>query len=88
MEAIGGLEQRLDLYPKLRQRVEELLRLVEGTQADLLTANEVEAQVGESLRQLGREVIEDWAQTQHARQHKAWSAREGVTQKEKKRCGG
>lgn len=88
MEEIGRLEQRLEAYPKLRQRMEEVLRFVEGSEGELATANEVEEEVGEQLRQMGREVIEEWARTQQGRQERAWTARAGVTKKEKKRWGG
>lgn len=88
MEQIRGIDERLANYPDLRQRVEQLLDIVEGQHGEILKADEVELLVGEHLRGLGQELIQDWAQTQSSRQENAWDQRPGVSRKEKKLYGG
>lgn len=88
MHKFRGIDERLANYPDLRQRVEQLLDLVEGQQGEILKADEVELQVDEHLRSLGQELIQNWAQTQSSRQRKAWNDRRGVSRKEKKTYGG
>lgn len=83
-----SLEERLADYPKVRERIEELLEIVEGDEEEVRRADEIEEQVDQQVRGLGRETIQSWAQTQAARQERAWSRRGGVTRKEKKDCGG
>jgi hypothetical protein len=88
MHHIRGIDERLANFPDLRQRVEHLLDIVEGQEGEILKADEVELQVDEQLRAMGQELIQNWAQTQSSRQHKAWDQRLGVSRKEKKLCGG
>lgn len=88
METNGNLEQRLEAYPKLRRRFEEILSLVEEGRADLKTADEVEEEVCEQVRRMGLEVLQDWALGRQAGQEAAWNSRVGVTRKEKKQSGG
>jgi hypothetical protein len=83
-----SLDERLADYPKLRERIEELLEIVEGDDEPVRRADEVEEQVDEQVRGLGRQTIQSWAERQAARQERAWSRRAGVTRKEKKTCGG
>jgi hypothetical protein len=82
------LEERLADYPRLREQMEELLEIVEGTEQEARRADEVEEQVDQQVRGLGRQTIQSWAETQAARQERAWGRRVGVTRKEKKTCGG
>jgi hypothetical protein len=88
MHLIRGIDERLANFPDLRQRVEQLLDIVEGQQGEILKADEVEQFVDQHLRSLGQELIHNWAQTQSYRQQKAWSQRPGVSKKEKKLYGG
>jgi len=83
-----SLEERLAEHPKLRLRFEELLALVENEAGTVVRADAAEAQVDQQLRGLGQEVLQEWAEAQAARQERAWSARAGVSRKEKKVSGG
>jgi len=83
-----SLEERLVEHPKLRLRFEELLTLVENEGEAVSRADEAEQRIEQQLRGLGQEVLQEWAQAQAARQERAWSARAGVTRKEKKVSGG
>lgn len=83
-----SLDERLADYPKLREQIEELVEIVEGDDEQVRRADEVEEQVDEQVRGMGRQTIQSWAETQAARQERAWSRRGGVTRKEKKASGG
>jgi hypothetical protein len=53
------LEQRLAAYPRLRERRERLLDLVENSADDVILADEAERRVIEEMRQMGQEVLQD-----------------------------
>ena len=56
------LSQRIKRHPLLRARVESLLGVVEDTGGDLEKADAAERRVIEELRQMGNEVLTEWAQ--------------------------
>lgn len=56
------LLQRINRHPLLRARVESLLGVVEDTGGDLEKADAAERRVIEELRQMGNEVLTEWAQ--------------------------
>ncbi len=56
-----SLEKRLNKHPHLRNRIEELLKIVENADGDLKKADEAEQRVIEELRKMGNEVLHDWA---------------------------
>jgi endonuclease/exonuclease/phosphatase family metal-dependent hydrolase len=56
------LLQRINRHPLLRARVESLLGVVEDTEGDLEKADAAERRVIEELRQMGNEVLTEWAQ--------------------------
>ena len=56
------LLQRIKRHPLLRARVESLLGVVEDAEGDLEKADEAERRVIEELRQMGNEVMTEWAQ--------------------------
>jgi hypothetical protein len=55
------LVKRLQQHPELRERVEELLRIVENADGETSTADETEEQIAEQLRKLGQEAMQTWA---------------------------
>ena len=57
----GSLEERLKSHPHLRERIEQLISIVEDTEGDIDKADEAERRVIEELRRLGQEVVQDWA---------------------------
>jgi len=69
------LEERLDAHPKLKA---QLLTLLELAESDIERADEVEERTVESVRSLGRQVIQDWAEQQEQKISK--SVREAVCQ--------
>ena len=52
------LEERLTTHPELKA---QLLTLLELAESDIERADEVEERTVESVRSLGRQVIQDWA---------------------------
>jgi hypothetical protein len=59
-----SLEEKLNRYPKLKSRVESLLAVVENAAGDLDKADAAEQRVIEEVRQMGNEVLHDWARSQ------------------------
>jgi hypothetical protein len=53
--------EKLERHPELKARMESLLDVVENTNGDLVKAAEAEQRVIEELRQMGNEVLSDWA---------------------------
>lgn len=65
---LSSFDDQLKAHPQLRERFEELLALVEAARGSLNRADEVEQRVIETLRRLGLEVLQDWADGQVAQQ--------------------
>lgn len=80
-----SLEERLRQHPALRARVEQLLDLVENTEGQYVRADETELAVVKHVRQLGQELLQEWAETGAARVSRAWDEQAAVQRKEKKR---
>jgi hypothetical protein len=53
--------ERINRHPELRDRVSSILDVVENTRGDLIQADAAEKRTIEVLRQLGSEVLHDWA---------------------------
>lgn len=70
-ETESGLEARLSAHPHLKARIEELLVLVEASSGEVQQADEAERRVIEGLRQLGHELLTDWAVEQERRRVEA-----------------
>lgn len=56
-----NLEKRLNKHPHLKNRIEQLIKIVEDADGDLKKADEAEKRVIEELRKMGNEVLHDWA---------------------------
>ena len=52
---------RLNQHPKLRERMEALLNVVENTAGDCTKADDAEQAVIEELRKMGNEALHGWA---------------------------
>ena len=83
-----SMEERLREHPELRARFEQMLDLVENTEGDCVRADEAEARVLEQVRDLGQELLQDWAEIGQARVEQAWDKRRDVSRKEKKLSAG
>lgn len=56
--------ERLNRHPALKQRMKLILDLTENTEGDLIKADDAERRTIESVRQLGSEIMHDWANRQ------------------------
>ncbi|MBU1053726.1 MAG: hypothetical protein KKC46_07840 [Proteobacteria bacterium] len=56
-----SLKKRLNKHPHLKNRIVQLLEIVENADGDLKKADEAEKRVIEELRKMGNEVLHDWA---------------------------
>ena len=53
--------EKLNTHPKLKARIESLFEMVENSNGDWTTAAEAEQRVREELRQMGNELLRNWA---------------------------
>lgn len=56
---------KLDKHPRLKKRFDEILGVAENSSGELVTADDAEMKAIEEVRKLGREVVQEWAITQH-----------------------
>jgi len=61
-----ALEELLASHPELRERVESLVDIIYDTRGELDRADDAEERVIGELRQLGQEVMENWAKKKEA----------------------
>jgi len=55
------LIHQLNRHPRLKNRIERLLQVVENTAGDVTLADAAERRVIEEIRQMGQEALETWA---------------------------
>lgn len=68
MNTDDELIRKLENHPRLKMRFQEILHIAENTSGELITADEAETKAIEELQKLGREVMQEWADSQHQRQ--------------------
>ena len=83
-----SLEARLRAYPELRAKIETMLSLIENAGGDVEKAAVAEQRVIDALRELGNDVLHQWAYRQQAKKEAEATAQPGVNRKEKKRSPG
>jgi hypothetical protein len=81
----NSLEERLNKHPQLKTRVEALLNVVENSENHLENANLAEQKVIAEIRQMGQEVLEDWAIQQADRITKEFRSTHPVVKKQGKK---
>ncbi len=79
-----SIENRLNKHPHLKNRIEQILKIVENTVGDLKKADEAEKRVIEELRKLGNEVLHDWASGREKQEAEAVNKR-GLAKNGKKK---
>ena len=77
------LAERLKQHPELARRFEMILDIVDNAAGDVEKADEAERRAIEAVRQLGNEVLQDWAQRQHQKKEQQYDAKAEVNRKEK-----
>jgi hypothetical protein len=78
-----SLEERLGEYPGLKAKIENLLGIIENSGGDVEKAAEAERRIIEELRQMGNEVLHDWACRQQQKKEQEYDAKPSVNRKEK-----
>ncbi len=61
---IKTLAEKLSQYPELKSRFEELVSIIENAQGETTIADIAEQRVIDSLRDLGQQTLQNWAQKQ------------------------
>ena len=82
------LETRLEQYPELRAKIEAMLGLIEGAGGEVEKAAVAEQRVIDAMRELGHDILQQWAHRQEQHQAATCQATPGVNRKEKKRSTG
>jgi len=80
---------RLKQHPKLRERVESLLQVVENTAGDCTRADDAERHVIEELRKMGNDALHCWAEKSAQETTEALRKQQpGLHGDGKKKCAG
>ena len=79
-----SVEARLKAYPELRAKIETMLSMIENAGGDVEKAAVAEQRVIDALRELGNDVLHQWAYRQQAKKEAESTAQPGVNRKEKK----
>src|SRR5216683_7620232 len=82
------LLRRLGEYPELKAKIENMLAIIENAGGDVEKADEAERRIIEELRQMGNEVLHDWARRQQQKKEEEYNTQPGVNRKEKKSSSG
>jgi hypothetical protein len=83
-----SLDERLREYPELRERFEEMLKIVENSEGDVVKADDAEELVVQEIRRIGRTAMQGWAERKHRRVVREFDKRKGLSRKEKKTSTG
>jgi hypothetical protein len=81
------VDERLSAHPQLKERLEAVLAIVEGTKAAVQQAEEAERRVITELRRLGAEALRSWAAQQEGEQSRAVSQQGAVRSGKKNSTG-
>lgn len=82
------LVERLAKYPELRERMEQILEIVENSQGDANTADEAEERAVEEVRKLGQEILGAWAVGREQKLEQEYDRRNDYRRKGKKKSFG
>ena len=83
-----SLEARLKTYPELRAKIETMLSIIENAGGDVETAAVAEQRIIDAMRDVGNDVLHQWARQQQQKKEIEFQATPGVNRKEKKRSTG
>lgn len=79
-----SIDERLQKYPQLQQRIEALLDIVENSAGDANKADEAEELLFQELRRMGQSALTSWAERKHSRLVKESDRRSDLSRKQKK----
>lgn len=83
-----SLDARLRTYPELRAKIETMLSIIENAGGAVEKAAVAEQRVIDALREVGSDVLHQWARQQQQRKAAEYQAKPGVNRKKKKRSTG
>jgi hypothetical protein len=83
----ASLDERLSAHPQLKERIEAVLAIVEGSPTAVAQADEAERRVIAEMRRLGNEALRSWAAQQEQAQSAAVSQHGGVRSGKKNSTG-
>ena len=78
------LAERLDRHPEFRDKVEELLDIVDNKSGEANYADDAEDLIWEELRGMGQRALQDWAERKHERVVAESENRKELSKREKK----
>lgn len=78
------LLRRLEEYPELKVKIENMLAIIENAGGDVEKADEAERRIIEELRQAGNEILQSWARRQQRKKEEEYQSKPGVNRKQKK----
>lgn len=65
-----SIEERLEAHPRLKERIESIISVVENSEGNIEKANEAEQRVIEELRQMGNDILHGWSENQNKKKGK------------------
>ncbi len=80
-----SIEARLENYPELRAKFEELLKIVENADGQIELADDAEQRVVDEIRGLGQAALKGWAQRQERKKATELSQLNPAAQKDRKK---
>lgn len=81
--------ERLAKFPELHERIDNLLKVVENSEGDVIKADDAEQKVVEEVRQIGQEAMQGWAASRNNAANEEWkSSHKESSKHEKKRSSG
>jgi hypothetical protein len=83
-ERVEELAERLNRHPEFRDKVEELLDIVDNKSGDANKADDAEDLIWEELRQMGQRAMQEWAERKHERVVVENDNRKELSKKQKK----
>jgi hypothetical protein len=79
------LAERLEKFPELKARFEELLRIAENPDGSIVLADDAEEQIVQASRKLNRETMQVWAENQSKMESKRFEKQHKNAHKEVKK---
>ena len=78
------LAEQLDRHPEFRDKVRELLEIINNKSGNANKADDAEDLIWEELHEMGRRAMQDWAERKHERIVAESDNRKELRKKEKK----
>lgn len=83
-QRVEDLAERLNRHPEFRDKVEELLDIVDNKSGNANKADDAEDLIWEELRQMGQRALQDWSERKHERVVSESENRKELSKREKK----